>query len=225
MELATVMIEIHAPLDPLVSLVTQERTVSPADLVKMVPTVFLATPHKSQQVLMVDVESARTVQEDNLDPLAIPELLETEETTEAQATTVTLADPDPMDPPDPLETPDLPASQESPARQADQEPVEPKDSLGSLVDPERMVALETEEMQADLEKTADLDLKDPLAHLATLAQLDRPVHPVSQVKLDAQDRTANTVLAHDVLDSSNFPLQIFHATLLTICFTTFSPSA
>jgi len=170
---------------------------------------------------MVDVESARMMHEDPLDPLAILELLETEETTEPQATTVTLADPDPTELPDPLETPEMLANQERTASLADQEPVEPKDSLDSPAVPDRMVTLAVGERQADLERTADLDLKDPLVKVAYQAQLDRPANPVPQVNLDAQDRTLNTVLAHGVLDSSNFPIRILHSALLTICFTTF----
>jgi len=80
-----------------------------------------------------------------------------------------------------------------------------QDELGNLGFVDEMEKLVDPETMADL---------DPMVLLATteiLALPDLPVYLEPQVKLDVQDRTANTVLALGALDSSKFPARNFHS--------------
>lgn len=185
------------------------RMVSPADQENQAHPVCPATSPRSKPPPMVDAASARVALEEPLDNPATLAPLETEEPTETQEAPAAVADLEPMDNLETPDSPELPANLDSPESLADLEAVEAAATLDSLVETESLVDLETEETLADLERTADPDLKDPPEPTETPDPPEPLVSQATQASPDAQDRTANTVLAHGALDSSKLQARDF----------------
>jgi hypothetical protein len=187
--------------------------VSQVDPVSLESAVPLESIFPSLLSLKADAEFAREVLQVLQDRTADQDrlvMLEEQESAVAMATqgesgardhpeaTGSLADPETLDPPE---------------KMVAQENEESRDRRGPLDEMENLDFVETMEKLVDPATMGDLDPRALLATTEILALPDPPVNLETQVKLDAQDRTPNTVLALGAHDSSKFPARSFHSRL------------